>query len=83
MSGALMFLSKVIRESLVKEKMGFSWSIDVEPPTANPRYRDPLVSLKASDVTLRYVLDRLCAEADWTYEEGMEGHWFFFHPPRK
>ena len=81
MDEAIMFLSKVIREYPGKIPR-FSWSIDVGPPSVKPPpYKNPLVSIEASNVTLRDILNRLCAQAGWTYKEVLERQWISFHPP--
>lgn len=83
MDDAIMFLSKVIREYPGKIPR-FSWSIDVGPPSVKPPpYKNPFVSIDASNVTLREILDTLCAQAGWTYEEVLERQWISFHPPPK
>jgi hypothetical protein len=83
MVDAIMFLSKVIREYPGKIPR-FSWSIEVGPPSANPPPpTNPLVSIEASNATLREILDKLCAQAGWTYEEVLERQWISFHAPPK
>lgn len=34
---------------------------------------NPLVSLNKSNITLRVVLDELCAQSGWTYQRGTKG----------
>jgi hypothetical protein len=34
---------------------------------------DPFVTLEASNITLRSVLDGLCAQSGWAYEKGVKG----------
>ena len=83
MDDAIMFLSNVIREYPGKIPR-FSWSIDIGPPAVKPPpHKNPFVSLEASNVTLRDILNRLCAQAGWTYEESLERQWISFRPPPK
>jgi hypothetical protein len=83
MDEAITFLSKVIREHPGKIPR-FLWSIDVGPPSVKPPpYKNPLVSIETSNVTLRDILNRLCAQAGWTYNEMMERQWISFHAAPK
>jgi hypothetical protein len=83
MTQALLFLSQVISQSST-EIPRFSWSIDVGPPALKPpAYRDPLVNLETSNASLRMVVDKLCAQAGWTYNEVLEKQWVPFHPASK
>lgn len=82
MTKALLTLSNSIRDSLAYKNMGFSWSIDVGSPSLHPpRFKDPNVSLSASNVTLREVLDEICRQSGWTYRPVRQGHWFSFQAP--
>lgn len=80
MTKVLLTLSGAIRDS----NMAFQWSIEAGAPSAKPpRFKDSLVNLSASNITLREVLDEMCRQSGWTYEPIMQGHWFLLHAPQK
>ncbi len=83
MWNALCLLSDTINH--VPEKIArFSWGVRVEPNNFLnfPEETNPWVSIDQKNTTLRQVLDELCRQAGWTYEECAIGI-LFISPPKK
>jgi hypothetical protein len=81
MMGAVMFISDVINKHPGKIPR-FSWGVYVGPPSAYPPPpRNPLVSIDADNVTLRDILESLCMQAGWTYEESLGKLMISFNAP--
>lgn len=81
MTRALLSLSDITEDS----NLAFQWSIQAGLPASRPpRFKDPIVNIKGSNITLREILDDICRQSGWSYEPTMDGHWFLFQaPPNK
>lgn len=82
MARAILLIGRTINDSSF-DLPHCSWSIDVAVPTADPQFDDPIVSYKNSNISLREVLDSLCAQTGWTYELVRNRLWISFHPKER
>jgi hypothetical protein len=73
MSSALVLISNTINSSS-QVRSHFVWYGPRFPSLEEAkRIPDPFVTLEASNITLRSVLDTLCSQSGWAYEKGVKG----------
>ena len=77
MTTALLLLSNAINSS-PDSRSNFAWyGPSIPPPIEkNAQRRYPLVSINESNISLRSVLDKFCAQIGWSYEEDPKGIYF-------
>lgn len=83
MTTALLLLSNAINSS-PDSNSHFAWyGPSIPPPIEkNAQRRYPLVSIKELNINLRSVLDKLCAQIGWSYEEDPMGIYFSESSPK-
>jgi hypothetical protein len=83
MTTALLLLSNAITSSPDCHSH-FAWyGPSIHPPIEkNAQKRYPMVSINESNICLRSVLDKLCAQIGWSYEEDPMGIYFSKSPSK-